>query len=454
MVANVQYWYYSQIRTILLHTLRIFSNFQISIGNDDNGKPILQRVPCIHASSDKSAMFMINKGSENILETCPKMILAITGVKLNTDKQSGPANQPYTTVVNEKRFNSEIGNYEYDLGNSVTVTRLNPVPLGLTFTLYVLTTMLEQKCQLFEQIRPLFTPTLDLQTSENPLDWTRLTAITMTNLNWSSKGVSDKESTLDMMEMTFEVNTNLDAPALLEKNSIIENIVINMGEGDSVESTWGWTDGDFVRTIYTPTDNIIMIDDNNVATLIPNKKCKNWNELLKFYRIKYNANKNNIFLHCNITTDYEKRKDIIGTLLIDNSNPIKANWIFDDSKLPQTNVKTVNEVINPHTTIPTNETVVGTRFLITESIAGLTDAWGEFKDKNGVTIDKVDENCIIEKTVDGWVVDLNPNGGIETYYVRSGDNAKFLYTFDDDQNTWVDVINGRYRPNRWKISSI
>ena len=74
-MINTNYWYYAQIRTLILHTLRLFQNFCVSEGIDDDGNPILRRVPCVYMSTDKSVVYMLNNASDTVLETVPKMVL-------------------------------------------------------------------------------------------------------------------------------------------------------------------------------------------------------------------------------------------------------------------------------------------------------------------------------------------------------------------------------------------
>ena len=62
MTVDVNYWYNAQVRTIVLHTQRLFSNFYISTGKDENGKDKLKRVPVIFMTSDKSVASIINIG--------------------------------------------------------------------------------------------------------------------------------------------------------------------------------------------------------------------------------------------------------------------------------------------------------------------------------------------------------------------------------------------------------
>ena len=327
MTVDVNYWYNAQVRTIVLHTQRLFSNFYISTGKDENGKDKLKRVPVIFMTSDKSVASIINKNTDTIIETAPKMVLTISDIRLNNDLISGSPYYEYETEITEKKFNDESGNYEYEPGNSYHIKRLNPVPLGFVFKLYVLTTKLEQKFQLLEQIRALFSPTLELQTSENPLDWTRLTAITLTNLNWSSKGISNLDSTtLDAMDMTFEVDTNLDLPSLVSRNRMIETIIMDIGQADTRENMWGWTMEDIIRTYYTPSDSTIIVSNNNNIQLVPNNKIKTWYDLFKMYGIKYNKSKHNIYLHCMINYNIDDKKEIIGNIIVDDNDSTKAIW--------------------------------------------------------------------------------------------------------------------------------
>ena len=453
MVQNVNYWYNAQIRHIILHTVRLFSNFYISDGKDDNGKDILRRIPCTFMSTDKSAAAMITKNTDTIISSAPKMILTIDNIKLNSEKSSGAPYYEYESEMTEKKFNEEIGNYEYEPGDTYHISRLNPVPIGFVFKLYIVTSNYTQKFQLLEQIRALFNPALELQTSENPLDWTRLTAVVMTGLNWTSKGTMNLDSTtLDTMDMTFEVDTNLDLPAIVSHSRIVENIITNMGTGDSMEDIWGWSMEDIIRTYHTPTETSIIVDKENEITLIPNKNFDNWYKVFKTYGIKYNKNKNNVYLHCMMNYDIDKRKEVIGSLTIDDSNPLKARWDIEESQLPTPNLQDVNAIIDPHDHLPQN--IEGERYLIVDEIGNNTKIWGKLFDKYNNEISEIPENCIIEYKNGVWKIDLNPNDEPAIYYVRDLNDFKYLYTFNEEYNCWVDVINKKYRPGMWRLSEI
>lgn len=453
MTVDVGYWYNAQIRTIILHTQRLFSNFYISNGKKDNGEEDLVRVPCVFMSTDKSAVNLINNNTDTVIESSPKMVLTISELKLNNNLISGSPYYEYISDFNEKKFNESTGNYEYELGNSYEIARLNPLPIGITFKLYILTTMQTHKFQLFEQIRMMFSPTIELQTSENPLDWTRVTALVLTNVNYSSKGTTNLDSSqLDAMDLTFEINTNLDAPALISHNTLVENIITEIGEGNYVEDTLSWGEGDSIRTIHTPSNNFITVQNNNEIVLQPSKDIKNWFQLLKYYGIKYNSRKNNVYVHCLITYDNNKKKSIYGTILINDNDPTKATWEFNQELLPSENLQPIDAIINPHEYDPTKEE--GTRYLLDESIGNNTYIWGILKDKNGNILNEISANSIIEYKNGFWTLMLDPKEQPAVYYVRDLSDAKYLYSYNEDYDIWYDVINRKYRAGMWRISNI
>lgn len=456
-MINTNYWYYGCIRTYILHTLRLFQNFCISEGYDEYGNNILRRVPCVYMSTDKSVVYMLNNATDTVLQTCPKMILTLSNVKLNSNLMSGSPYFEHEVSVTEKKFNPDTGNYDYKPGNSYNITRLNPLPLGLEFKLYILTSMQDQKFQLFEQIRSMFSPTLELQTSENPLDMSRVTAITLTGLNWSSKGTDNLDgSTLDSMDMTFEVNGNLDMPSLVQKETIIDQIVTQLGDGDSLDDIMSWSLEDVTRSYYTPSNNRIRVfldsDGSQKIILEPSNKCKNWYQLFEQYGIKYNKLKLDININCLTTSNIDQRTDIIGHIHLNPNTPEIADWHIDETTLPETNVKQINEIVDPHSCNPKN--IIGTRYLIDSDI-GNCQLWGTFINENDEPLsnnEKVDEGCIIEYTENGWKISLNPKSTKGVYYVRDISEPLKIYTYNNDYNMWVDVINKTYPVGFWRIT--
>ena len=286
MPVDTNYFYSARIYKLIASTLRLFSDYQIATGVDGEDKPILRRVPVVYMSSDKSALMLLNKGSASIMDTLPKMILALSSVKLNEEQESGAVYEEDEAEVTEKVWNTETNEYEFKPGNSYHIRRLNPVPLGLTFTLYILTTTVNQKLQLLEQIRAIFAKELDLQTSENPLDLCRLSTIRLSDISWSSRGVSGLDSSqVDSMDMTFEVNAYLDLPALVTRQMMVEKIITDIHEDIPT-----WSLEDISRTYHTPNNARIKVyynedEQKSYVQLLPNNTTDNWFDM--FQMCKY-----------------------------------------------------------------------------------------------------------------------------------------------------------------------
>jgi len=455
---NTNYWYYGNIRLMILCVLRLFQNFCISQGKDEDGNDVLKRVPCTFMSTDKSVVYMLNNATDTVLETVPKMILALSNVKLNNDKISGAPYYANETSFTEKKFNPDKGNYEYVPGNSYNVTRLNPLPIGLEFKLYILTTMQDQKLQLFEQIRSMFSPTLEIQTSENPLDWSRVTAITLTGLNWSSKGTTNLDSTsLDAMDMTFEIDMNLDMPTVVQKQCMIEQIEENIGDGNSLDDIMSWDLNDVTTIYHNPSRNSVelFVDDETGRQRIklnPSPIANTWYDIFRLYEFVYDPYNRKILVTCTSDSNLDKKSTIVGTLIIDKKHPNEALFNVDDSFIPEANLKAVDDIIDPHDYKPLD--VVGTRYLITEDISNC-ELWGTFINTDGSELsinEKIPANSIIELTKDGWWLELDPKKQMGIWFIRNNSSPIHLYTYNNQYNIWTDVINKKYNVGQWRIA--
>ena len=61
-----------------------------------------------------------------------------------------------------------------------------PVPYKLTMNCDIWTSNTDQKLQILEQIFMLFNPSLEIQTTDNYIDWTSLSVLNMDNINYNN----------------------------------------------------------------------------------------------------------------------------------------------------------------------------------------------------------------------------------------------------------------------------
>ena len=185
----------------------------------------LLRVPVRYGDATRNAQTIIQENSANNLPSTPLMTFYITS--LTYDRQR--LQEPYhvnKVSVRQRTYDSATETYETTQGNAFTIERLMPVPYKLTINLDVWTSNTSQKLQLMEQILTLFNPSLEIQSTDNYIDWTSLTVMYLDRVNWSSRTVPQgTENPIDIATLTFSLPIWISSPAKVKKLGVVERIV-------------------------------------------------------------------------------------------------------------------------------------------------------------------------------------------------------------------------------------
>ena len=224
----VHFFYDQQIRRFLLQFIRMVSNFQVEFGTTDpaTGKLALQTVPVIYGDQSRQAAFML-RPSQNTMSAVPAMAAYITGLRYDRERVQDPF---FVSKVNlrERMIDPVTGLPTSQQGDAFTVERLMPVPYRMTVKLDIWTSNTEQKLQLVEQMATLFNPSLEIQSTDNYIDWTSLSIITLTDVNWDSRTVpTGSEDPISIATMTFEIPIWISPPAKLKKLGVVQKIFWN-----------------------------------------------------------------------------------------------------------------------------------------------------------------------------------------------------------------------------------
>ena len=151
-----------------------------------------------------------------------------------------------TTQVNERYYDEDEQRYTSQIGNRYTIQKYMPVPYELTFDVSIWTNNIDIKEQLLEQILVLYNPRIDFQTSMNPLDWTMLSTIELTDsIQWTSVTIPQgTDNPIDISTLKFKVPIWLNPPAKIKTQKLIEEIIVNVSEGtyDPVNMEWDTTE--------------------------------------------------------------------------------------------------------------------------------------------------------------------------------------------------------------------
>lgn len=264
-MALQQFFYDQQIRRYIIQFIRMVSNFQVEFGKDRNGVAALQRVPVVYGDSSRQVANIIKQNSENIMNAVPVMAVYVANLEYDRPRVQNPTYIGKMSL-RERYYDPMTGDYSTTQGDTLSVERLMPVPYKLTLNLDIWTSNTEQKLQLIEQISTLFNPALEIQSTDNYIDWTSITYVLLSNVNWSNRVIPvGTESDIDIATLTFEIPIFISAPALVKKLGVIQKIVASIYDGSGNISEAIFNEGKLLsRQYFTPLQYGVILLDNEL----------------------------------------------------------------------------------------------------------------------------------------------------------------------------------------------
>lgn len=470
-ITSVDFFYDGQIKRFLLQIVRAFSGFQYQTGVLADGTVQTRVVPCRMATQNRQVGHIIQNNSENTLTSCPLITVFIKGMEINRDRTQNPYHVS-TVQVTERDFDPTSGQYSGKVGHKYTVERHMPHPLDITMQVDIWTSNEMQKHQLFEQIFMMFNVGFDIQSSENPVDWTALTTMTLENLTWSSRAIPiGTNNEIDIMTFEFKLPVWITPPAKVKQQRLIEQIVTNIhnttadlyldpDHGSMLPDAVGYEVGNdngspiLARSIVTPGDHHIDISNGVITLLGPEGQEEDehgnvyvWQDLLTQYGKLVPAHSILRLIH-NIDDGYSNL-DVIGYIQLSNQ-PNQLIWQVEVDTLPSNTLPAINAIINPLTTFPgvtmPNGAVFpaaanGQTYLLTEDVAGGV-AWG-----NAINASAGD---IIQCVNNKWTIIFDASSTATVRFVTNITSGAQL-KFNPQTKGWQMAIDGCYFPGYWRL---
>ena len=494
----MDYFYDGQIRRYLTQFMRCFIGFKYKTGGDT---PEERQVPVMYGDLTRQAAAIIKDNSENKLLTVPKIACYITALEQDQARQG---DYSFVGKLNLRERSYELNEdgdkvYKDYQGGGYTIERLMPVPYKLRFKADIWTSSTDQKLQLLEQILIMFTPSLEIQTTDNYVDWTSLSIVQLTSVNWSSRTIPQgSESEIDIATLEFETPIYLTAPAKVKKLGIVKNIVMNIfGEtgqlldldnliyddttshADTTQSTTtlriqkgGFkvlllrnnTTGMYDCTILDPTQAI-----SSLGLPPPTKSYStkvDWNKVLEMYG-GYTETSRIHFLQPN---GYE----VVGTFAVNEFDPNYLVVDLDPDTVPTNSFGAISAIIDPYKFSPIKKfgsianIPTGTRYLMLEDVNTSPNV-GQFLESNKWSNDNssynaydgpdawkdlagndlvIKANTIIEWNGSTWQKVFDPEIVATTQYV-SNLTTGIQYKWDGTQ--WLRSFEGEYSEGYWRF---
>lgn len=461
------YFYDRQIRRFIQQIIAVFSHFNVEFGREQDGTKALLRVPVMWGDPTRMAATIIKENSENKLNSVPSMSVYVTGLEY---RRSDVQNPTFVDKlhIRERRLNEDTGTYSIYQGNALTVERLMPVPYVLRVNLDIWTSNTEQKLQLLEQILPYFNPSLEIQSTDNFVDWTSLSYIELESTNWSSRSVPNgTDDPIDVATLSFSVPIWLSTPAKVKKLGVIQNIIASIYDADGNLSEDVIQNINLLknRSYVTPLGyNLLLL--NGQATLIPaNGPIDNsgelpinsnepiqWGPLINLYGQLVNGI-SEIRLKKN---NPDNLTEVVGTIAQHPSDPSVMLFTVDVDTVPQNSMRPVNAIIDPTRTGPAAGLPAATanqRYLILEDInAGKenddsfdgADSWKSIDGQDFVAY----ANDIIEYNGTNWQIAWSSSSADNTEYVT---NLRTGIQYKWTGSQWQKSYEGTYDSGQWSI---
>lgn len=377
-----QYFYDSQCRRFLTQFIAILSNFDVQYGSDPKGNPILHRVPVVWGDQSRQAATVVSNNSASALPSAPLMTVYVTGMEYDQRRTQDPY---FLDKVNvrQRTMNQQTGEYETTQGNAFTVERIMPVPYTMRVTVDVWTTSQQQKYEIFEQLMVLFNPSMEINSTDNFLDWTSLSVIYQDGINWSSKSVPQGTSNaVDVMTLKFYMPIWISSPIKVKKLGMIQKIITSIHKGSAIEDMANDSLLLGTRQKITPYGYKLLLIGNKLQVLPANEvfvPSNNdfelplsgpntdvyWQSFLNVYGVV----KPGVSMIA-IENPYLET-EIRGTIEFDPLDDRLLTYTIDTDTLPQNTLVPVDSIVDPNTKWPDNGLLpvsVGQRYLIVTSI--------------------------------------------------------------------------------------
>ena len=482
------HFYDGQIRRYLLQTIRVFSNFTVKY---NDGK--LVRIPVVYGDPDRQAAAIMRQNSENKINSTPRIAVYITGLNMDPSRL---ADSTFIGKVHvrEREYDEDTGAYTGAQGGNYTVERLMPTPFTLKMKCDIWSASTDQKLQILEQILVLFNPTLELQTTDNFVDWTSLSLLEIKNLTWSSRSIPvGVDTPIDIATLELETPIWLNPPAKIKQMGVITQIITSLQQGITApEDTY--IDGmgtdpiaDGSRTGISPIGQIpaaiagfgVQIYDGKALLMAASENAFSddpyslpvkqgttisWFNILDRYPGQYKAGYSQIFIK------QPAGNEVIGTIALhpDDDSLLIVNWDADTyptntditTTTRPSSPGTFDAIINPLTFNPKRPNKEGSdqiiptgrRYLIVENIGDASNVDGPDAWKSTLGVDFVaKENDIIEYDGTKWIVVFasanHQEDASPTYQTNIYTGVQYKW----DGFAWTKSFEGEYKEGGWRL---
>jgi len=442
----------------------MFSKYQVEYDRDETGAPTLTRVPVRNSDAYRQAAVILQENSANKLPNSPLMTFNITSLEYDRDRIQEPFHVD-KKVLRQREWDDVAQTYETTQGNAFTIERIMPVPFTLILNLDIWTTNTTMKLQLLEQILTLFNPAIEIQSTDNYIDWTSLTTVELTGVNWSSRSIPmGTDNPIDIATLTFKLPIWISPPARVTKMGVIHKIISSIYDSNGDANNALLSDDLLLGTRQKITPfgyQVVLINNqlqlikqeqvdlnnNSLAPAVEQPSNVMWHSLIDVYG-QLRAGISQIRLLTN-----EDETEVVGTVTYHPTDDRFMLFDIDEDTIPTNTLLPVNAIIDPTSSGPGSGLVAasaGQRYLLIEDIGNSDNsdpslAWGSL-------VAKV--NDIIQYSGSSWQViwrasDHLPDVSSQIVEYVSNLTTSIQYKWTGEK--WIKSYQGLYSGGQWSL---
>jgi hypothetical protein len=306
--------------------------------------------------------------------------------------------------------------------------------------------------QLIEQIAVLFNPSLEIQSTDNYIDWTSLSFVQLTELLWTSRVIpAGAEESIDIATLTFDMPIWISSPAKVKRLGVIQKII------NSIYDEQGEFSQDTILSnlvgrvtvspvnygVYYSGNQLKLLKQHEVAledgTLLKTAPPETWRAVIEIYGTLVTG-------ASEIRLALPTGTELIGSITYHPTDPSILLFEPIEDTMPSNTLTAVDAIINPTNVIVDSgllNPAAGTRYLITDNIGSAnnlhgSEVWGDLV---------AQVNDVIEYNSTWQVVfDSQQQSDIQ-YITNTNTGVQYRWTGSD----WVKSVEGVYRGGDWSI---
>jgi hypothetical protein len=221
------YYYNQQLKHYILQFMAIFTGLQVKVGSSVNNQERLIEVPIHYGHKDKVVAAIFADNTQNIPIRLPTLSAHLSDIQVSERRMKGTGTERRIAYV-------PVGGLIPD--DIQVIHQRMPVPYDITMELAIYTSNTDQFFQMLEQVLPLFNPQLNIQTSDAPFDWAKISCVKLTSIALESNHPVGTDKRIIQCSLRFELPIYIDTPADVRQD-FIEQIYIRLSKIDYTTST-------------------------------------------------------------------------------------------------------------------------------------------------------------------------------------------------------------------------